>query len=200
MAGQQRKGRGRMGRAWLDEAGSSLLVSVALWDYADHAAPWLVGMGVSLAVAGALQTQVRWPNDLTVGGLKVGGVLTEIHKDPSGQRIPVVGIGVNLSQTHLPLELNGKATSLKLARGHDWSPENAWRAIETVLETIPEPQEWEALKPVWEVFDDTPGKRYVTIDGQEALALGIGPGGALIASVNGETVSVMAAEAIFGLS
>lgn len=189
-----------MGRVWLDEAGSSLLVSMAMWDYADLAQPWLVGMGVALAAAGALQTQVRWPNDLTIGGLKVGGVLTELVQDPDGRKIPVVGLGVNLAQSHLPLELEGKATSLKLARGHEWSPKNAWCAFANVLESIPEPQSWEELKPVWEVFDDTPGKRYLTADGAEAVAIGIGPEGSLIASVGGETTSVMAAEAVFGRS
>lgn len=198
MAGRQLKGRGRMGRTWLDEAGKSLLVSAAMWEYADHPEPWLVGMGMALAAAGALQTQVRWPNDLTIGGAKVGGILTELHTDPSGRKIPVVGLGVNLGQDQLPLELQGKATSLKLARGHDWSPQNAWSAVRTVLETIPEPSSWSELKPVWEVFDDTPGKRYLTAEGSEAVAIGIGPGGALIASIGGETASVMAAEAIFG--
>ena len=198
MAGRQLQGRGRLGRTWVDEEGKSLLVSVALWEYADHPQPWLLGMAVALAAAGALQTQVRWPNDLTIGGLKVGGILTEIYDSPGGARVPVLGLGVNLSQTKMPTDLDGKATSLKVSRGHDWSPLNAWKAVLNVLETIPEPTSWEDLRPIWEVLDDTPGKKYVTPDGREAVALGLGPGGHLIASVAGETVSVLAAEAVFG--
>ncbi|MES1227232.1 MAG: biotin--[acetyl-CoA-carboxylase] ligase [Armatimonadota bacterium] len=198
MAGMQNKGRGRLGRIWLDEPGKSLLVSVALWDYSDHPKPWLLGMGMALAAAGALQTQVRWPNDLTIGGLKVGGILTELYDAPGSSKVPVIGLGVNLAQSQLPSEIASKATSLRAARGHEWSPENAWRAVMNVFQTIPEPNDWDDLKPVWEVLDDTPGKRYMMPDGREAVALGLGPGGHLIASVAGETVSILAAEALFG--
>lgn len=197
MAGRQSAGRGRLGRTWVDEPGQSLLVSIALWEYADHPMPWLVGFGVSMAAAGALQTQLRWPNDLTVHGKKVGGVLTELVEDPRGRKIPVVGIGVNLNQSEFPEEIAGSATSLRLARGHEWEPTKAWHALQAALRTVPEPDGWECLRELWEVFDDTPGKRYRLPDGREAVALGVGPEGRLIASVDGETVGVTAADALF---
>jgi BirA family transcriptional regulator, biotin operon repressor / biotin---[acetyl-CoA-carboxylase] ligase len=66
------------------------------------------------------------------------------------------------------------------------------------LGKMPEPDKWSNLAPVWNLFDHTPGKRYRTVDGREAVALGIGPEGQLMCSIDGETSSIMAAEAMFG--
>jgi hypothetical protein len=50
------------------------------------------------------------------------------------------------------------------------------------------------------LFDATPGKKYKLSSGEEAIAIGIGPDGELICSVDGETQTVLAADAIFGES
>ncbi len=63
---------------------------------------------------------------------------------------------------------------------------------------MPEPEHWSDLQPVWTLFDDTAGKHYRLISGEEAIAIGIGPEGELVCAVEGETTMVMAAEAILG--
>ncbi len=194
----QTAGRGRFGRQWLGKPGDSLAMTLILRDYPDHPKPWLIGMAVGLAVAGVLHCQIRWPNDLTIKGKKVGGVLTELVTDVAGRNVPVVGIGLNLNQEQLPEEISGFATSLLIERAHKSDPEEIARKIAQRLRGIPEPESWKALEPVWMLFDATPGKRFKLASGEEAVALGIGPEGELICSVNGETQAVLAADAIFG--
>jgi len=45
----QVSGKGRFERVWHDEAGQSLLMSITFPEWADHKAPWLIGMGVAAA-------------------------------------------------------------------------------------------------------------------------------------------------------
>jgi len=60
---------------------------------------------------------VKWPNDLLVGGKKVGGILTEMHAEPTLVKFVIVGIGINVNQEKFPAELSGIATSLRAASG-----------------------------------------------------------------------------------
>ena len=154
-------------------------------------------MSVAITAAGAIKSQLQWPNDLTLEGRKVGGLLTEMLTDSSGKRIPVVGIGINLAQESFAQEIADRATSVKLSRNVVLEPEQVIKSICDRLVKLPEPDSWSSILPAWECFDDTPGKKYRLPDGKMALALGIGPEGELIGSVDGETVSVMAAEAFF---
>lgn len=193
----QTEGRGRFGRSWISTPGESLCMSLIFHDYADHPKPWLIGMATAIAAAGAIRSQLQWPNDLTLGGRKVGGLLTEMLSDSAGRRIPVVGVGINLLQKSFPDEIKDRATSIKLARGISVDSNRIVATILERLEMLPEPESWPSIQPAWLCFDDTPGKRYRLPDGQYAIALGIGPEGELIGSVDGETVSIMAAEAFF---
>lgn len=197
VAESQTSGRGRFGRTWHSKPGESLCMSLLFHEYADHPKPWLIGMSVAIAAAGAIKSQLQWPNDLTINKRKVGGILTEMLANESGQRIPVVGIGINLAQEQFPDDINERATSLLIERGMAPDSELIIRSICDRLKSLPEPASWLDLVAAWELFDDTPGKRYRLPDGQIAISLGIGPEGELIGSVEGETVSVMAAEAFF---
>lgn len=199
LAKHQDSGRGRFGRAWYSPSGESLSMSIIFHEYADHPKPWLLGMAVALAAAGATHVRVQWPNDLIWGGKKVGGILSEVLTDSEGRKIPVVGIGLNLTQTEFPEEIADRATSLKLiGAGATLEIEALAEDILNRLALLPEPMEWSALRPTWMLFDDTPGKRYLLANGTTALAMGIGPDGELIGSVDGETMSVHAADAILG--
>ncbi len=199
LAKTQSLGRGRFGRTWHSPNGESLSLSIIFHEYADHPKPWLVGMAVALAAAGAAHLRVQWPNDLIWGGKKVGGILSEVITDPQGRKVPVVGIGLNLSQESWPEEIADRATSLKLiGAATTLDPEILAAQILERIELLPEPLSWSDLRPTWMLFDDTPGKKYILADGTQALAMGIGPDGELIGSVEGETMSIHAADAHFG--
>lgn len=196
----QSAGRGRFGRTWISEPDDSLTVSLAFRDQADHPRAYLMGMALAIAAAGALKCELQWPNDVVQGGRKLGGILTELIPDADGRRVPVVGMGLNLNQTAFPEEIEARATSLRILHGRAFDGETVLLQVLKRLEALPEPKEWSDLAPIWALFDATPGKEYITPSGQKALALGVGPEGQLLCSIEGESAAVMAADAIFGRS
>ncbi len=197
-ARHQSAGHGRFGRTWHSVGGESLTFSMVFSDYANHPKPWLVGMAAAVAAASALHCQIRWPNDLTLKKAKLGGILTEMGKGLVGESIPIVGIGDNLKQSDFPEDIRETATSLAEHRRGPFDPETLARRIVDRLAELPEPDSWSRIHPIWDVFDDTPGKPYRLTDGTMAVAIGVGPEGELLCSVDGESHTVMAADAIFG--
>ncbi|MCG9894092.1 MAG: biotin--[acetyl-CoA-carboxylase] ligase, partial [Fimbriimonadaceae bacterium] len=190
----QTGGRGRLGRTWVGRPGESLAVSIVLPRWCRLRRPWLIGMSAAVACASAFDARVQWPNDVVIDGRKVAGVLVELVTDHLGTGCPVVGIGLNLGQTEFPAEIAHRATSLKLARGRSWTPEEALDQMLDRLLSLEHVETWEDLRDAWSVFDSTRGKRYRLTGGEEAEALGIGADGTLLCSVDGETRTVLAAE------
>ena len=117
---EQTAGRGRLGRAWIAPAGSSVLASVALRPAVPTAnLPELsvvAGRACAAAIAEltGLEPRVKWPNDVLVDGRKVAGILAEAREG----RV-VLGIGINVTQRAdaLPERPEHPATSLLLETG-----------------------------------------------------------------------------------
>jgi BirA family biotin operon repressor/biotin-[acetyl-CoA-carboxylase] ligase len=66
-----------------------------------------------------LEPEIKWPNDILVGGKKVAGILTELSAELDRVRHVILGIGVDVNQgssEFLP-ELRKLATSLKIESG-----------------------------------------------------------------------------------
>jgi BirA family biotin operon repressor/biotin-[acetyl-CoA-carboxylase] ligase len=73
-------------------------------------------------LAGGTHIEIKWPNDLLVGGRKLAGILVEARKiaTPRGAiEAAVVGIGVNVAQgpADFPPELGRRGISLFEAAG-----------------------------------------------------------------------------------
>jgi BirA family biotin operon repressor/biotin-[acetyl-CoA-carboxylase] ligase len=99
IAERQTAGRGRQGRAWSDGLGNfmgSTVVHAAVGDPPLASLALLAGLAVHQAVAPHIPPpslpQLKWPNDVLVGGAKLAGILLERVGDAV-----VVGIGVNLA-------------------------------------------------------------------------------------------------------
>lgn len=194
----QIEGRGRFDRKWISHPNQSLTASFVFHEYADHPQPWLIGMNLAIIAASTLRLQLQWPNDLILHGKKLGGILTELVPNSQNQKIPVIGLGLNLNQKAFPTEISDRATSLLALIGYESDPHAILQTILDAFESAPEPDSWDSLEPAWRLFDSTPGKNYTLPSGETSTAIGIGPQGQLIAAVDGETRSVMAADAIFG--
>jgi BirA family biotin operon repressor/biotin-[acetyl-CoA-carboxylase] ligase len=190
-------GRGRRQRTWLSQPGEGLAMSLIFRDYPAHPKPHLIGMTVAVAVARVIGCRLRWPNDVTFEGRKVGGILTELYPDAQDRPVAVVGVGLNLNERHFPPDIAHLATSLTLEKGGEYEPEAMGRRILAELPELPEPNAWSDLAPYWGPFDATPGKRYLQADGREAIGIEIGSEGELIAECEGVTVRILAAEALF---
>jgi BirA family biotin operon repressor/biotin-[acetyl-CoA-carboxylase] ligase len=121
----QREGRGRLGRAWVDAPGSSLLMSFLLRPAIPPAEAPLVTLAAGLAMVHsardvtAIDVRCKWPNDLLASGRKLGGILVEMEALADRIRHVVVGIGVNVSQSagDLSPELPDVATSVAIEGG-----------------------------------------------------------------------------------
>jgi BirA family biotin operon repressor/biotin-[acetyl-CoA-carboxylase] ligase len=116
----QTLGRGRLDRRWEAPAGSSLLISLvfrpALAAHQVQRLTMISGLAAVDAIEAetGLQVGLKWPNDLVIGGAKLGGILTEIELEGSRVDYAVVGVGlnVNLDPGQLPQDLLVAATSL----------------------------------------------------------------------------------------
>jgi BirA family biotin operon repressor/biotin-[acetyl-CoA-carboxylase] ligase len=66
-----------------------------------------------------LNPEIKWPNDILVGGRKVAGILTELNAELDQVKYVILGIGVdvNLNAGDFPVELRKTATSLKTELG-----------------------------------------------------------------------------------
>jgi BirA family biotin operon repressor/biotin-[acetyl-CoA-carboxylase] ligase len=66
-----------------------------------------------------LSPEIKWPNDLLLGGKKVAGILTEMSAEVDRVRHLILGIGVDVNQdaAEFPAELRKIATSLKIEAG-----------------------------------------------------------------------------------
>lgn len=119
VAGHQSAGRGRRGRTWLSEPGAILPFSVVLRPRLPGARLGLLSAAAGVATASAIEEvsglgcRLKWPNDVTISGLKVAGILLESRVGAPGAAV-VCGIGINVGWTELPAELSGRATSLAL--------------------------------------------------------------------------------------
>ncbi|MGH6609866.1 MAG: biotin--[acetyl-CoA-carboxylase] ligase [Burkholderiaceae bacterium] len=93
-------GRGRQRKIWRAAPGDALLFSIAVpVDAAVNTLP-AVTLACGVAVADCLAAhqvavQLKWPNDVRVGGRKLAGILSELVHDHDARSTLVVGIGVN---------------------------------------------------------------------------------------------------------
>jgi BirA family biotin operon repressor/biotin-[acetyl-CoA-carboxylase] ligase len=139
-AAEQSAGRGRQGRVWQSPRGGAWMSFV--WPMrqapsAYAAASLVAAVAVLRAVRDvapecASGLQIKWPNDLLLGGRKVAGILCE-HCSGGQSRTPalIVGVGVNVDfdPVELTESLRHPATSLRAVRGRAVDVEGVITAI-----------------------------------------------------------------------
>ncbi|MBI4635203.1 MAG: biotin--[acetyl-CoA-carboxylase] ligase [Candidatus Rokubacteria bacterium] len=186
VADLQTAGRGRRGRSWDAASGTSLLASILVWPrLASRCLPTL-SLATAVAVAGALarvaevRPRLKWPNDVLVGGRKIGGILLESRI--ADAPVVAVGIGINLSQRRFPPSLDGRATSVVLEAGRAVDRD---AVLSVVLEEFDHWRgrlERDGFAPVrerWLALADTIGRR-VAVDGRCGVAVDVDGEGALV--------------------
>ena len=115
---KQTAGRGRLGRTFESPDGG-LYLSILLYPQrSPEETPTLTpcaAVAVSRAVerVSGVSPDIKWPNDLQLGGRKLCGILTE-SSTACGRRYVVIGIGINVNtrKEDLPPELRDTAVSL----------------------------------------------------------------------------------------
>ena len=128
-AESQTKGRGRLGRKWMSPTHKGLWFSVLLQPKLSPQETTQLTIASATALRRAIKTvagisaEIKWPNDLLIGGKKVVGILTEMSAEVDRVRHVILGIGVDVNQdaTEFPPELRKIATSLKAETGEEIS-------------------------------------------------------------------------------
>jgi BirA family biotin operon repressor/biotin-[acetyl-CoA-carboxylase] ligase len=133
---EQTAGRGRLGRPWHAPARTSVLVSINLRPKVRP--PLLPELSVvaglaaadAIAAVAAVRPDMRFPNDLLIGGRKIAGILAEARDD---RVVLGIGINVNVSADELPTDVDTPATSLMIETGR--TTDRA-RLLATLLEQL----------------------------------------------------------------
>jgi len=208
LAEQQTAGRGRVGRAWHSEKSNGIYLSVLLRPALTPVEAPLITLVAGLAARDAVAEQtgespdVRWPNDLLLGGKKFGGVLTEMHAEPDRVRFVVVGIGINVNHESLPGDLRGIATSLRIETGRTHSRTELvvrmLRALDGYYNQFLRQGGEAVLRRFREVSSYCEGKRVRVATAKEtflATTAGLEPNGVLrVTRENGKTEPVLAGD------
>ena len=124
-AESQTSGRGRLGRKWISPGRKGLWFSILLRPELRPQETTQLTVASATALRRAIQfvtglkPEIKWPNDILIGGRKVAGILTELSAELDRVRHIILGIGVdvNLAANELPPELRKSATSLKIESG-----------------------------------------------------------------------------------
>src|SRR2546425_1325330 len=120
IADSQSRGKGRLGRSWVSPPEVNLYLSVILRPPVPAAAAPQLSLLAGGAVADTitqvcrLTPQIKWPNDVLVGGEKGGGILAEMQTEAETLFAVVLGVGgkLNAPPPAFPEELRGKASFL----------------------------------------------------------------------------------------
>ena len=132
-ADRQITGRGRGSHAWHSPAGDGLYMTTLVAPVIPTQSALQLSFRAAIAVQSAIaqvtglrireQIDIRWPNDLMVARAtgpqrKVGGILIDTASNPAAfpqpamLRSALIGIGISVTQTSFPPDLEATATSL----------------------------------------------------------------------------------------
>lgn len=143
----QTDGRGQRGAKWYSEEGKNLIISILKKNItAKIHQQFYLNMRVSLAIYHTLnyfklpKLSVKWPNDILSGHKKIAGVLIECPTKKNSIRHAIIGIGINVNQTHF-IDLQ-QASSMKKLLGSEFN-------IMDIMELLTE-----KIRFYFENFDD----------------------------------------------
>jgi BirA family biotin operon repressor/biotin-[acetyl-CoA-carboxylase] ligase len=137
IAEAQTHGRGRLSREWLSPEGG-IYFTILLRPRISPAYAPRINLMASVAVAATirklfgLKAELKWPNDVLIGGRKVCGILAEMDAELDAVNYVNVGIGINANSSVAGFEKT--ATSLKDILGKEISRKELLRVLITEIE------------------------------------------------------------------
>ena len=171
----------------------------ALLEAGSHAnlMPLVAGVAVAETMRDGfgVEAMLKWPNDVLIGGRKVGGVLVDADWSGDGRGVILLGVGVNLNNA-IPESLD-EATSLSEEAGEeidiDAFLESLLEHLDGILHIL-EGDPGEALAR-WEGLSETLGRRIVikgsSGDVFEGVAESVDHDGALVLDCGGRSIRVL---------
>lgn len=115
IAQKQTKGHGRAGRRWVSPKGG-IWLSIILQQEFEISVVTLFPLASSLALSKAIERhfeikpELKWPNDVTIKGKKVAGMLVDASLESNKIEKIVLGVGINYDVNLTEIEKNVKNT------------------------------------------------------------------------------------------
>jgi len=213
VASKQTGGKGRSGRKWVSPKGG-IWISVILHPRFDIAVATLFPIASALALSVAIEKtfsvtpELKWPNDLTVNGKKIAGILVDASLESNKIESMVLGVGINFNVNVKDIEKTLKGTpnfygvaSLSEQRT-DVRPVQLVQTFLEELEKTYKALNAGQIKKIiseWSKRSSTIGKDVVLNaagDKIKGRAVRIDEDGALVVSDNGKTRRIIAGDII----
>lgn len=210
---KQTRGRGRLGRKWLSPTGG-IWISIVFHPKFDVSMSTLFPIGAALALSNTIENifgkkvELKWPNDVTINGKKVAGMLIDVSIESNKIEYLVLGVGINYKINSLQLEKLLKnsenfygVTSL-IEKNSDESPilfvKDFLLELEKVF-TLLEKGESKTIVNNWTKKSSTIGKdvSISTSDGKiKGKAIKLDNDGVLIVKVNSRLERILAGDIV----
>jgi len=115
IAEKQTNGKGRQGRRWISPIGG-IWFSIVLHPKFDISLITLFPLASALALSNAIEksmdvkSELKWPNDITIKGKKVAGMLVDASLESNKIEKLILGVGINFDVDVKQIEKNLKDT------------------------------------------------------------------------------------------
>lgn len=179
-ADEQTAGIGRQGHHWHSVPESGIYMSLVLrLPFTTETLP-LVTLALGLAVAESIQKttavacDLRWPNDILIGGKKCCGILTQFEPPAV-----IAGIGINVNHPSFQDDIRNVATSLRIASGRAHSREQIIVELLPAIDTYCGILETQGREPILRMFSQASSYvagRRVAVDQGDFVLQGVTDG------------------------
>jgi len=213
IAAKQTGGKGRSGRKWISPKGG-IWLSIILQPKFDISITTLFPIASALALSNALEKtfkifpELKWPNDLTIKGKKIAGMLVDVSLESNRIENLVLGVGINFDIDVKQIEKTLKGSPNFYGVASLCEQKNKIKPIQLVqtffveLEKIYDLLNTKQTKKIiseWTKRSSTIGKKVEldTIDGKiKGKAIKIDYDGALLVSDNNKIIRIIAGDII----
>ena len=120
IADEQSAGRGRRGRSFVSNPGAGIYISILThpntsgFDATRITARAAVALARATEAVSGVRTDIKWVNDIYLGGKKLAGILVEGAMADSGKTPYIVtGMGINVYKNAISEEISDIATSIE---------------------------------------------------------------------------------------
>lgn len=184
VAESQSRGRGRLGREWSSPVGG-IYCTVILRPKVSPAYAPRISLMASVAVAQTIRrlfglpAELKWPNDVLIGGKKVCGILAEMEAEMDEVDFVNLGIGINVNCSIS----QQRATSLRDELGTDVSRKEVLSAVLAEIQRQQGILTREDLLGEWKELSATLDREVTVVSLGEEIAgkaIDVDPSGALI--------------------
>ncbi len=205
IANEQRQGKGRLDRNWASPPGGiwlSIILRPAILPQEASRFTLLAAVAAARAIETVgLSPEIKWPNDILIGGKKVCGILLELSAQSDRVDYLVIGLGINANNgiDTIPTDSRDHVITLATALGQEIDRRSLVAALLLELENWSKvllAGGWQEIKGEWMKRCRMLGRRITlrTLYGEvEGEFIGVDQSGAIQLKLSGGDIKTFAA-------